>query len=671
MGFWGRLHCDLGTQRSSSSGTLTLINPTVFAPALPWSHSMPLVVAVDNKSCYTAWPIDESQQMRPPDIQLFRDVFDASPIGIVVESLDGQPLFANLAFCSMLGFSEEELRGKQCVQFSPREDAERDWDLFRQLQDRSIDHYQLERRYLRRDGSLFWGRLSISLLNNGPSPLVIAMVQDITEMKTAEEARFRHAAIVESSQDAIISKNLDAVIVSWNAGAERIFGYTEAEAVGQPITILIPPELRDEENRILARLRAGGQIEHYETIRVTKTGRRVDVSLSISPIKDSAGTLVGFGKIAHDMTERKRAERVLLEANQALEKQTAALQAQEELLKIFVKNVPAEVAMLDRDMRYLQVSDRWCADYSVESSQVLGRSHYELFPDLPDRWKEMHRRALQGETLRADEDRWDRAGGTTWVRWEIRPWWNTDGLQGGIIIFAEDITHYKQTEEALFKVNQKLIQAHEDERKRIARELHDDISQRIVLLAMKLDGVLHGPPASVTELRFECGEASKQVQELGGDVQALSHRLHSSKLEHLGLAAAAAGFCREFSEQQGMEIAFHSESIPTELSEEISLCLFRVLQEAVQNAAKHSGSRHFQVSIRGGSNEIELKVHDSGIGFEPEVTFAQEGLGLTSMRERLKLVNGELSIESGLHRGTTVCARVSHSPKKKSVKAVE
>jgi PAS domain S-box-containing protein len=459
--------------------------------------------------------------------------------------------------------------------------------------------------------------------------------------------------------------------VSWNAGAERIFGYTEAEAVGQPITILIPPELRDEENRILARLRAGGQIEHYETIRVTKTGRRVDVSLSISPIKDSAGTLVGFCKIAHEMTERKRAERVLLETNQALEKQTAAMQAQEELLKIFVKNVPAEVAMLDRDMRYLQVSDRWCADYSVESSQVLGRSHYELFPDLPDRWKEMHRRALQGETLRADEDRWDRAGGTTWVRWEIRPWWNTDGMQGGIIIFAEDITHYKQTEEALFKVNQKLIQAHEDEHKRIARELHDDINQRIALLAMKLEGVLHGPPASVTELRFELGEASKQVQELGGDVQALSHRLHSSKLEHLGLAAAAAGFCREFSEQQGMEIDFRSESIPTELSEEISLCLFRVLQEAVQNAAKHSGSGHFQVSIRGGSNEIELKVHDSGIGFEPEVAFAKEGLGLTSMRERLKLVNGELSIESGSQSGTTVCGRVYHSPQKKSVKAVE
>src|SRR5262249_45133785 len=129
------------------------------------------------------------------------------------------------------------------------------------------------------------------------------------------------------------------------------FGYTEAEVVGQPITILIPPELYDEENEILERLRTGGRIEHYETKRLTKTGKKVDVSLTIGPIKNSTGRLVGFSKIAHDITKRKRAEQLLHDANGALEKQTVALQAREELLKIFVKNVPAGVAMLDRDMR--------------------------------------------------------------------------------------------------------------------------------------------------------------------------------------------------------------------------------------------------------------------------------------------------------------------------------
>jgi len=116
-----------------------------------------------------------------------------------------------------------------------------------------------------------------------------------------------------------------------------------------------------------------------------------------------------------DATERKLAEQALVQANRTLEKQASILQSREELLKIFVKNVPAGVAMLDCEMRYLQVSDRWCADYSIDSTEVLGRSHYEVFPDCPQFWKEAHRRGLEGETLRADEDRWDRDGGkTTW-----------------------------------------------------------------------------------------------------------------------------------------------------------------------------------------------------------------------------------------------------------------
>src|ERR1700751_5692941 len=157
-------------------------------------------------------------QRRPaipiPDIQLFRDAFNASPIGIAVENLDGQPLFANPAFCSFLGFSEKELRDKHCVDFSPREDAQKDWVLFQQLRAGSIDHYQLEKRYFRKDGSLVWGCLSISLLNSHPSPLVIAMVEDITDKKRAEEARFRHAAVIESSDDAIATATFDGVIAS-------------------------------------------------------------------------------------------------------------------------------------------------------------------------------------------------------------------------------------------------------------------------------------------------------------------------------------------------------------------------------------------------------------------------------------------------------------------------
>lgn len=591
-----------------------------------------------------------------PDAQFLRDIFNASPIGVAVENLEGQPLFVNLAFCSMLGFSEEELRRKHCVDFSPPEDAEKDWALFQQLRAGVIDHYQLEKRYFRRDGSLVWGSLSISLLKSRPSPLVLAMVEDITAKKTAEEARFRHAAVVESSEDAIISENLDGVIASWNAGAQRIFGYTEAEAVGQPITILIPPESRDEENRILEGVKSGGRIEHYEAIGVTKAGRKVDVSLTISPIRDCRGKIVGFSKIAQNIAERRRAEQILHETNQALESQKGVLEAREELLRIFVKNVPAGVAMLDRDMRYLQVSDRFCADYSVDSSQVLGRSHYDLFPDIPDRWKEIHRRALEGETLRAEEDRWDREGGTTWLRWEVRPWRSDDGLTGGILIFAEDITRRKQMEEALSSMSGKLIESQEQERMRIGRELHDDINQRLAMLAIGLEQLQNNP----LKVRSHLQELREETIAISSAVQALSHELHSSKLEYLGVVSGMESWCKEFAERQKMQIDFRSD-VSGPLPFEIGLALFRVLQEALHNAVKHSGVKRVEVQVAEQSNEVHLLVRDSGSGFDMEAVKRGSGLGLLSMQERVRLVNGAISVESKPMGGTTIRVRVPSS----------
>lgn len=603
------------------------------------------------------------------DLQLFRDVFNASPIGIAVETLEGQPLFVNPAFCSMLGFSEEEFRNKHCVDFSPPEDAQKDWALFQQLKAGSIDHYQLEKRYFRKDGSLVWGRLSISLLRGRPSPLVIAMVEDITDKQRADEARFRHAAIVESSKDAIISKNLNGVIVSWNAGAQHMFGYTESEAVGRPITILIPPELWDEENQILERLKAGGRIEHYETTRVTKARTKVAVSLIISPIKDSTGRLVGFCKLAHDITERKLAEQVLHETNRALEVQAALLQSREQLLKIFVKHVPAAVAMLDRDMRYLQVSDRWRSDFSLDGSEMLGRSHYEIFPDIPERWKQIHRRALAGETVRAAEDAWDREDGTTWLRWEILPWRNSDGVQGGVLIFSEDITRRKQMEEALSGVSRRLIEAQERDRNRIARDLHDDIVQQLALVSIELEQVKGRLPDSVSEPRMDVEKLRKRIIDISTNVQMMSHELHSAKLSYLGTAAAMKGFCREFGERHKFEIEFKSRDLPGRLPPEASLCLFRVLQEALHNAGKHSGVKRFDVQLWGTSGGVHLTISDLGSGFDTELAMKGPGLGITSMQERVKLVKGELTITSHPARGTTIHASVPLDVENQSARA--
>src|SRR6201993_2848422 len=609
--------------------------------------------------------MDEVPLTQSLDTQPFHDAFNASPIGIAVENLDGQPLFVNAAFCSMLGFSEEELRGKHCVDFSPPDDAEKDWALFQKLRAGLVDHYQLEKRYFRRDGSLVWGRLSLSLLNHHPSPLVLAMVEDITEKKAAEEARFRHAAIVESSDDAIASGTLDGIIVSWNAGAQRMYGYTEAEAVGKPITIILPPELREEENKILETLRAGECIEHFETIRVTKTGKKINVSLTISPIKDASGRTVGVSGIGRDITERKRAEEALAEVNRTLLAQAASLQAREELLRVFVKNVPAAVAMLDREGRYLQVSDRWCRDNSVEASELLGRSR-ELSPKMPDRWKEVNRRALQGETLRADEERWESEGRTRWARWEVRPWRADDGTVGGILILAEDITRRKEMEETLSDMTRKLIESQEQERARIGRELHDDINQRLAMLSLELEQLQENP----SEVQSRVQELRNHMAELSNDVQAMSHDLHSSKLEYLGVVAGMKSWCKEFAERQRMQIDFRSD-VCSILPLAVGLSLFRVLQEALNNAIKHSGVKRIEVQLREDSGEIHLIVSDSGKGFDVEAALQGKGLGLTSMRERVRLMHGMISIESKPMGGTTIHVRVpfgsEHAAKREAV----
>jgi signal transduction histidine kinase len=170
-------------------------------------------------------------------------------------------------------------------------------------------------------------------------------------------------------------------------------------------------------------------------------------------------------------------------------------------------------------------------------------------------------------------------------------------------------------------------------------------------------------------LKQHISAAGEHVADIAKDIQALSHRLHSPKLELLGLAAAASSFCKEFSHGQNVEVDFEPANIPRNLPDDISLTLYRVLQEALRNAVKHSGSRHFRVSLTGEANEIELAVQDSGVGFEPDEAIKGRGLGLASMKERMKLVDGELSIDSQLQQGTTIRARVPFDPKSKAAGA--
>jgi signal transduction histidine kinase len=233
-----------------------------------------------------------------------------------------------------------------------------------------------------------------------------------------------------------------------------------------------------------------------------------------------------------------------------------------------------------------------------------------------------------------------------------------------------DVTERKLAEEALSKVGGRLIEAHEEERSRIARDLHDDIGQRLALLVNDMDGLEKELPDSAIQARKRIQEQLWRVHEIAADVQAISHRLHSSKLRYLGIVAAAKSFCQELSEQQKVAIDFTHGDIPRAVPEEISLCLFRIMQEALQNAVKHSGVRNFKVELRGAPDEIHLTVRDAGLGFDPEVVMNNRGLGLISMQERVNLVKGTLSIDSQAGQGTTIQACVSLNKKGESARAV-
>lgn len=487
---------------------------------------------------------------------------------------------------------------------------------------------------------------------------VIGMVADVTDQKLAEEAlrlsEERRRLAQQAARIGTFERDVRTGRITWAEGLEPLYGLPPGSFDGKTpefVKDFIDPTDRQRVAQLIQQALKTGQPTEGEWRAIWPDDSVHWIVSRWQVLMDDSGEPSRVVGVNMDVTERKLAE--------------LALHARERLLEIFVKNVPAPVAMLDRDMRYLQVSDRWCSDYLAGRAQVLGRSHYELFPDMPERWKEVHRRALAGETLRADEDHWVGQDGPHWARWEVRPWMTLEGSIGGILILAEDISRRKQMEEALSGMSRKLIEAQEQERTWIAREMHDDINQRLSVAAMELDRQGKNLQASADQLRWSMAKVYKEISELSSDIHSMSHRLHSLKLDSLGLAAAAKSFCCELAERQDVEVKFSCERVPRRLPEAISLCLFRVLQEALHNAVKHSGVRHFRVSLVGSPNQISLTVCDEGRGFCPEKVLLKGGLGLTSMKERLNSVGGEFDIDARPSRGTIIRAFVPLKSKAK------
>jgi PAS domain S-box-containing protein len=368
------------------------------------------------------------------------------------------------------------------------------------------------------------------------------------------------AAIVDSSDDAIVSKTLEGVVTSWNRGAERLFGYSASEAAGQHISILIPRDRLDEETNILDRIRKGERIEHFDTIRVRKDGTTLDISLTISPIRDAAGQIIGASKIARDITARKRMERELHESEQRFRALAGALDTQVQFRTQELERRNAEILQQSEQLRGLSVS---------------------------------------------------------------------------------------------------LMRAQDEERRRIARELHDSAGQILAALGMSVGGLkIIGNHDSAQFLKT-IKETEDLIQDLTREIRTTSYLLHPPLLDEVGLLSAIRWYTDGLSERSGLRIELNAPDKFERLAPETELAIFRLVQECLTNIHRHSGSKTAVIRIVRERDKVCVQVVDHGRGISPErlaeVQSRAVGVGVSGMRERVRQCQGELTIDSNT-LGTRITA---------------
>jgi PAS domain S-box-containing protein len=341
-------------------------------------------------------------------------------------------------------------------------------------------------------------------------------------------------------------------------------------------------------------------------------------------------------------------------------KAEALLHESEKRFKVMADTTPALIWMCDSEGRITYLNDRRVAFTGPDPNAGYGDTWIAyIHPDDQKNVQDAIAQALTTWHPFSKEYRLRRTDGVyRWMLDVATPRVNGDGSFAGFIGSAIDTTDQKLAQQALEKVSGQMIEAQEKERRRIARDLHDDICQRLALLSMEIDQAKRVSGDSPETTKDKLQEIRKHCSEITGDVQSLSHQLHSSKLESLGIEAAIRGFCREFSRQHEVNVEFTCRNVPRHLPKEIALCLFRVAQEALQNAVKYSGVSEFTVELLSLEDEIHLAVADEGAGFDVEEAKLKQGLGLMSMQERVHLAHGVLSVESKPGRGTHVLAVV-------------
>nr|MDQ3805558.1 PAS domain S-box protein [Acidobacteriota bacterium] len=522
----------------------------------------------------------------------------------------------------------------------------------------------------------------------GANPRLQGVVIDITEMAAAAETQARLASIVELSGDAVISFDLDHRILSWNGGAEQLLGYTAAEAVGQDLSLIIPPDRADEADRAFEKFRRGERVGRLETVRRAKDGRLVEVSFTASPVLDADGRPVGGAAILRDISEQRAAQSQL----RSSELQLRRILESVEDYAIFTLDLEGRVTRWNRGAQNT---------FGFTAEEIVGENTAIIFTP-EDRERGAHLQEMETALAegRAEDERWHlrKDGSRFYASGVLTPLRDGDDVRGFVKV-ARDLTERRRAEQeraglaaqleeeratlerrveertsALFmevaerraaeehikELVSRIVETQEQERRRISRDLHDILGQQLTALRLNLEAIKEGCVEMDASLLVQVEQAQAAAGRLDAEVDFMAWELRPAALDEVGLAAALENFVHEWSAHFHVTAEYHSAGLSKRrLAPDLETNLYRIAQEALNNIAKHSGAQRVGVILERRDRYVALIVEDDGRGFDPaEASDGERGMGLLNMSERAALAGGTLEIESAPGEGTTVFARV-------------
>lgn len=561
-------------------------------------------------------------------------------------SPDGTTRYINATGERITGFRSEELLGRNWWEvFYPGDEYRQVEELFRAFQQGDVRDYAMT--LTTRTGEkrkISW--CSINRCDEHGEIIEITGVgMDITEREQADLVARQLAAIVESSDDAIYSKDLEGRITSWNGGAEHLYGYTAAETVGQPVSMLLPAGHVNEVPGILGRLRRGERVERYESIRRRKDGSLVTVSLRVSPIRNSAGCVVGASAIARDITQRLRMEQTVRES--------------EARYRMLFDTIPHGIREVDLSGRIVACNPAYERMLEYGPGELIGRSMLDLIAEEDrDRVRALLERVAAEHPppqryLARTLTKSGRVieGEVTWnyVR-------NDRGSVTGMVAVVTDVTDRKRAERAVAdeqRLLRQMLDLYERDRQLLAYEIHDGAAQHVTGALFHLQGFEQLRTTNPAAAEESIERARQSLTEAAGEIRRLIGGLRPPILDESGVVAAVEHLVHESLRAGGPEIEVIKDVRFERLATPVENTIFRIVQEGLTNARRYSQSDRIRVSLVQNNGMVHVEIRDWGVGFDPKKV-SRSRFGLRGIRDRARLLGGKAEISSQPGEGTTI-----------------